>query len=128
MGGNSSLVVLLQTLSIDGGDGGEQALEDLRLWLEQDDELKVTKTPVVLPGSNDRQMSLTAVLLLVLGTKAAVAGVEKLGDAIIAWINARRPRIVITLREGTHEVRIDATSPPSGKTLADQIHAMLPSK
>jgi hypothetical protein len=117
MAGDDSGVLLIQT----EGGGTEGVLEELEEWLGQEEDLRVRRTMVSSADDTGTKLSATAVLIVILGTPAAVAAVNKLGDALIAWIKATRPQTKITVREGDRSITIDTNAPPSKEQLAEML-------
>jgi hypothetical protein len=120
MAADDSGVLLIQT----EGGGTEGVLEDLEEWLGQEEELRVRRTMVSSADDTGTKLSATAVLIVILGTPAAVAAVNKLGDALIAWIKATRPQTKITVREGDRSITIDTNAPPSKEQLAEMLQQL----
>lgn len=123
MRSDNAPVLLIQTQ----GAGTESELDDLGAWLQREGQLRPVKTPISITDIHGVRQSATAVLLLVLATPAVVEGVKSLGNALIAWINARRPKIKIVVREGTRSFEIDAENPPNADKLFSDLKALLTS-
>lgn len=117
-------VLVLQAISDDGG-GVEGHILDLEDWLRGNNDFTVARNSVAVVDSAGTRMSFLAILLLILGTNAAVAGVNKLGDALVAWIQARRPKIKIIIRNSKHEVVIETSTVTDPKQLSEQIYRLL---
>ena len=125
-----SHVIAIQAMSADGGGTDQPFQRELQTWLAEEGAggFAIQSVPVSSSDAAGKRMDALSILLVILGTKAAVKGIEMLGKALIAWIQARRPHVILTVRVGDRMLQIDAKNPPRLEELTAQMSAMAGTK
>ncbi|MDA0575999.1 effector-associated constant component EACC1 [Burkholderia gladioli] len=111
------------TMAIEGSRAAEQTT-DLRAFLFEArlPGIQTIDQQMEPPKAGEQGPAALAALTVILGAPAVV----ELVRGIFRYIEARRPKIKITVKTGEHSVEIDCVNPPSLEKVVDSIEKILP--